>query len=305
MLKTYLTLGLLVFLLALGISQATTDTGSVYKIESYIGAGGLVESSVNFNLTSGVGQLVIDNETTTNFSMQQGIYYYTGANLTVPFEVVVQLGKCSKFMVRNVSTGTILFSVDCNGHSEIEGNLTIGANTTMEELTVNKNVIIKENLTVLGNITGNFIYGEMWNRSPSATPWTFTVAAAGIYYNFTGLIDGDLNGMSTTHDTQANGGSCFNIEVAGIYKVDATVSWITSTAGGTYGFGVTHNFDVNKHRECYARRQATNTVGNVGITCIIDAGIGDKINIQVEDESAPARDLSIHNVNINIMRIGD
>ena len=147
-------------------------------------------------------------------------------------------------------------------------------------------------------------YGEMWNKTGSTSPYTFTIAALGIYYNLTGLVDGALYDFTTTHTTQANGGSFLTIGSDGTYKVDATISWIASVAGGTYGFAVSHNFTVEDHRNCYSRRQASNSVGNVGVTCIMaDLIGGDTINIQVEDETAPARDIQIHNVNINLVRI--
>jgi len=147
-------------------------------------------------------------------------------------------------------------------------------------------------------------YGEMWNRSAPTTPWNFTIPAAGIYYNLTGLQEGEnIVGFTFTDASQNNGGSYLTAQYVGTYKIDATVSFIIPVSGGLYGFAVGHNFDPVPMGNCYARRQASNTVGNVGITCIITLAIGDTINIMVEDESAPARDMLFHNVNINIIEI--
>jgi hypothetical protein len=156
-----------------------------------------------------------------------------------------------------------------------------------------------------GNVTINMIYGSMYNYSDAASPWTFPIAASGVYYNLTNLSAGRLNGFTFTSNNQSTGGSFLTVQVAGEYKADASVSWLASIAGGNYGFAIVNNYDVTNNRQCYARREATGNVGNVGMTCTMTLAVGDKINIQVEDETAPARDISIHTVSIALHRIGN
>jgi len=155
-----------------------------------------------------------------------------------------------------------------------------------------------------GNATINMIYGEMYNYSGSATPYTFDIDDADTYYNLSGLTTGDCNGFEFVNNATENGGSYLITQVSGLYKSCLTLSFASQAQGGLYGIAVTHNFDVDKHRECYSRRAAATAVGNVGVCCLIDADVGDIINVQVENENN-ARDMFIHTVNLNLLRVGD
>lgn len=165
-------------------------------------------------------------------------------------------------------------------------------------------VNIKDNLDVSGNFTGNQYYGEMWNYTGHTTPWTFDITADNVYFNFTNLNIGDCNGFTFTSETQPNGGSYLTNTVAGLYKMDFSMSFLSTAVGGTFGIAVVQNFDVNMHRDCYSRREAATDIGNVGISCLMDLGVGDVVNIQVENEDN-TRDMIIHTVNLNLLRVGD
>ncbi len=66
---------------------------------------------------------------------------------------------------------------------------------------------------------GNGTYGEMWNYT--STGWTFDIDDSDIYYNLTGLVEGDLNGFTFSDDTQLNGGSRLIAEITGMYTSSA------------------------------------------------------------------------------------
>lgn len=175
----------------------------------------------------------------------------------------------------------------------------------MASANIEKNYCEYENVTSV-DIYNNMIHGEMWNYSANSTAWTFPIAASGKYYNLTGLALGELNDFTFTDAAQVSGGSYLTADKAGTYKMDFSMSF-GSTGKGLYGIAVVHDFDVDTHRDCYARRQvsATGDVGNIGITCIMDIDVGDEINVQIEDEDNPVKDIKIHTVNINMIRIGD
>ena len=169
-------------------------------------------------------------------------------------------------------------------------------------------VFIDGDINQSGNFTGNQIYGEMWNYTGGGTGWNFDIDDAGTYYNLTNLRTDNggihLNGFSFEDNAQADGGSNLVAQVDGHYKMDFSMSFAGVTAGGLYGFSIAHDFDPDTHRNCYARREAKTSVGSVSVTCIMDLAIGDKVVVMIENENG-ARDITIHTVNLNIVRIGN
>jgi len=147
-------------------------------------------------------------------------------------------------------------------------------------------------------------YGEMWNYSQHSNPWIFNITEDNVYFNLTNLISGNLNGFNFTSEIQSNGGSYLIVENTGLYSVSLSMSFLSNNVGGTFGIGVVQNFNVANNRNCYARREASMAIGNMGIVCLMDLNSSDTINIQVENEDN-TRDMIIHTVNLNLVRIGD
>lgn len=184
-------------------------------------------------------------------------------------------------------------------------------NISMNRLTFFKeDVIISDNLTVtghaniLGNLTGSIFYGEMWNYSSNTTAWTFDIDSSDVYYNLTGIASGELNGFSFTANSQANGGHYLTAHVAGIYEIKGSISFEPSQAAALYGIGVAKNHDITNSRNCYSRdwaliSQAHSTV----VTCHLRLDVGDTVVIQIENEDNN-RDVKIHTVNLNLIRLG-
>ena len=161
------------------------------------------------------------------------------------------------------------------------------------------------NLIVSGNMTTNQYYGEMWNYTGNLSAWEFTITTEDVYYNLTGLRAGELNGFTFTDASQVLGGSYLTAQVAGLYKMDFSISLHSQGQDSLFGMAVVHDFDVETHRDCYARRNIKgNSAGNAGISCLIDLDIGDQVNIQLENEES-TRNVFIHTVNLNLMRIGN
>ena len=166
-------------------------------------------------------------------------------------------------------------------------------------------VNITGNLSVSGNFTGNQIYGEMYNYTTFGTFFTVDLITQGVYVNLTNMSAGSINGFNFTSAEKSSGGSYLTAFVDGVYKVDFGISFEGVTAGGTYGFSVAKNFDETQSRECYRRRDGTGNLGALSITCIINLNVGDTINVKVEDESDPVKDIMVDSANLNILRVGN
>jgi len=150
----------------------------------------------------------------------------------------------------------------------------------------------------------NLIHAEMWNYSSIGDVWTFPIASSGVYYNLTGLTTGDINGFDFTNADVEEGGSFLTANNAGFYKMSLSMSFSSSAQGGLFGVSVAHNWDEETHRDCYSRREAVGSVGNVGIECIMDLEVGDNVSIRVENENTN-RNMLMHTVNLNLLKISD
>jgi hypothetical protein len=148
-------------------------------------------------------------------------------------------------------------------------------------------------------------YGEMWNWTSNLTAWSFPIVTDSVYYNLTNLSEGNVYGFTFTQNNIPEGGSYLTTEQAGLYKTSLAFSY-SSIGTGLYGISVAKNFNQESSRDCYARRSITspNTVGSVTVSCLLDLNVGDTINVQMEDEESPVKDVLIHSVNLNLVKVG-
>ena len=227
------------------------------------------------------------------------------SNMNLRLQTEVNFNTCLQFREGAYSLGFDICNEALRNHLQFSngtGTVHMQIHRGTGLVNISRNQLVERDVNVIGNFTGNQIYGEMYNYSGSAVPWTFGIADAGTYYNLTNMSAGDLNGFTFT-EGGANGGSYLTAQVAGLYLVNFGISFSAETAGGLYGIGVTHNWDVSKHRECYSRSDAKITVGHVGVTCLMDLLVGDNIVAQIENENA-VRDIYIHTINLNAVRVG-
>jgi len=145
------------------------------------------------------------------------------------------------------------------------------------------------------------VLGEMWNYSNPA--YEFMVGEAGIYYNSSFLMCGDLKNIDCIEETQENGGTYFIIKENGFYKIDSHISGKSTVAGGQYGIGVGINFNIDD-RHCYGRVDGTNNANIVTISCVDYLKKGDKINMLFEEEDEPIKGFNIYSANLNIIKVG-
>ena len=107
---------------------------------------------------------------------------------------------------------------------------------------------------------------------------------------------GSINGFTFNADGGVMG-------IAGLYKVDGSYSF-SGTPNNEYHIRIAKN-DVGLDN-CHAERRlgAGGDVGNAGITCFVKITSTDYLNAQVENVDS-AGNPTIHNINFNMLRIGD
>lgn len=181
---------------------------------------------------------------------------------------------------------------------------TVFTNDFDQSLNTTDNVTFHD-INNTGNATINLIYGELWNYSSNATAWLFTISTVDVYYNLTGLEEGELNGFTHAHKSQQEGGSNLTALVSGLYQVSYQISTEATFNSGLYSFAVVRNYDVNNNRNCYVRKEvAKDEAGILAGSCLMRLEAGDQVNMQIEDEEAPASSLRIQTVNLNLVMIG-
>lgn len=201
----------------------------------------------------------------------------------------------------NVSEGEIYVNDNFfnYGNSYLVGDVGIGTYNPTHKLNVVGSANITGNLMVQGNITGNNYYGSMYNFSDSG--WAIGLATSGVYYNLTVSTAGELNGFKIIQGGAL--GTKLQPQIGGYYSIDGVLTG--DFAGGEYGVGlVTNGANPEVVGRCYTR---TNLNGQapIAITCMKRLSSGDNITMVIDDESTPTKDVTVHNINIKALRIGN
>ena len=180
--------------------------------------------------------------------------------------------------------GINIMSLSPTGDLNIFGNLNVTKSTS-----------VNGNLNVVGNLTGNNYYGSLYNFSDAG--WAIGIASSGVYYNLTVSTAGEMNGFKVIQAGAS--GTKLQALVSGYYSVDAVLS--ADFAGGEYGVGVvTNGADPEVLGRCYTRTTLTGTNG-LPITCMKRLNAYDNITMVIDDESTPAKDVTVHAINIKIL----
>jgi len=157
-------------------------------------------------------------------------------------------------------------------------------------------VNIDTDLNIIGNFTGNQIYGSVYGNELG----DITITSLGAYYNVTGLSQGLLNGFSFNTTGQDE----LTALVSGTYKIDSGWSF-SGSANTEYHIRIAKN-GVNADN-CHGQRKI-GTGGDVGSAstapCLVALTIGDKINIQIENVDN-SNNAFIHDVGMTVWRIGN
>jgi len=131
-----------------------TDTGiGVYNFS--------LNDTTNFNITSsgiiknvtalsGVSIYWLKVNVSDSLNTQESEFYI---NITA---VTVVAPSCRNFTIRNLSSGNVLFNIDCNGNIEIEGTLGI-----VKDLTITGALDSSNEISTLGDI---YLEGQLYNN---------------------------------------------------------------------------------------------------------------------------------------------
>jgi len=154
------------------------------------------------------------------------------------------------------------------------------------------------NLDVAGNWTGNSYYGEMYNKQYGGFE-VLDLITTEVYVPIINATCGNLNGFSCV-----NGIANLTAQVDGRYSVSVTLSAEANEVGGEYG---TKLFINNVGQDnCYSFKDLRiGASSSAGFSCIISVNAGDDIYVAMDDHANPVKDLTINNINVNLVRIGD
>lgn len=293
---------------------ATTDAdfNSTGRITTWL----FINPNVSTDTMTENTSVVVTNATWRNFtvsSLTVGFYQYyfitndTDGNTTSNtrwFEIRDSTNQ-TYFSWRNDTGFEAMVLNRDNGNLNVTGTAGIGGVfTAITTSLFVGDVSMSGDLDVVGNFTGNQLYGEMWNYTANASAWTFALAED-VYQNLTGLGDGSLNGFTTTCNATGTGGCYLTNTFAGTYLVNAHLSFEPVSGGALISVAVVEDFDVTLNRQCYARQKmAVNTVNSVDVHCFMPLDASDSINIQIENEEN-GNDVNIHTVNLDLVRVGD
>ena len=157
-----------------------------------------------------------------------------------------------------------------------------------------KSVVIPDgDLNVTGNWTGNNYYAEGYGVDIGEV----AIASAGAYYNITNFTMGESNGINFN----AQGG--VTPIVAGLYHISGSYSF-SGSANNEYHIRIAKN-NIGEP-QCHTERVigTGGDVGNAGITCFVRMTNTDVVNAQIENVDGTGNP-TIHNINFNMVRIGD
>ena len=160
------------------------------------------------------------------------------------------------------------------------------------------------NFAVVGNITGNQFYGEMWVHNETGYATT-AIASSDVWYNLTGFNDTDMvTGQTLNGFTYDDANEHLTALVAGKYRAIFSVS--TGNAGNNqeYEFAIAINNIIQNNSVIHRKLATAGDVGDTATSGFIDLAINDHIHLMTLNKDGTA-DIQAHAMNLNLVRIGD
>jgi len=178
-------------------------------------------------------------------------------------------------------------------------SIDVGKINNMGDFWLRGGLNVTKNLNVVGNITGNQIYGGMWYHNHTATEINFAVD--GFYYRLFFTNATNLNGFSFVggFDSSSN----LTAQVAGKYLV----SYMASGDGqnNEVYFTAVYVDEVNKDNcESHKKMSAGGDIVTMSGTCIIDLAVGDDVSLRTADIGGTGTG-NYYSANLNLVRIGE
>ena len=206
--------------------------------------------------------------------------------------------------------------IDSSGNVNItSGNLTLTEKITFKLGEIIDNIVdgwititgglnVTESLNVVGNITGNYYYGEMWMYNLTGYVTT-AIGTQNVWYNITGFNSTNVEtGQELNGFIYDNANEHLTASINGKYKVSYSVS--TGNVGNNeeYIFGIAINGVIQNNTLTHRKIGVGGDVGNTAGTGFIDLSSGDYIQLIVQDKTGTAN-LLVQSSNINLVRIGN
>ena len=137
----------------------------------------------------------------------------------------------------------------------------------------------------------DLIYAEMQGQDLGI----LNLPLASTYYNVTGLSLGHINDITYLDST-------LTIEKNGTYSINGGFSF-TGSSNTEYHIALGVNGIRLNH--CHAERKigTGSDVGNAGFTCIDYFNVNDVLTVMVENSDS-AKSVTIHDINLNVVRVG-
>ena len=142
------------------------------------------------------------------------------------------------------------------------------------------------------NITN---YAEGYYHSYTI-PNIIDIVMTDTYYNITGISEIHSRGITF----EDNG---IKINKQSHYLINGGVSFSGGT-GGIYEFEIFVN-EVGQENCVFFRNSTSSDIGYGGITCTLELYPDDMLTARIKDISNPPKDVSIHQLNFNIVEVAD
>jgi len=209
---------------------------------------------------------------------------FVGGNMTLGNKITFGFGQ----IIDNIIDGwlTLTGKIQVNGNTNMTGDLNVSSN-----------------LYVAGNITGNQIYGEMWIHNDSSYK-LLVIGSQNVWYNISMNSTHADSGQKLNGFTFDEASNALQADVAGLYRVDYSLSTGNAGTNQEYEFTITLNDVLQNNTDTHRKISAAGDVGNVGGTGFLIIDVGDNVNLQTVNRDGTS-DLQLHAVNINLIRMGD
>jgi hypothetical protein len=229
---------------------------------------------------------------TSGFRSDSIMRYYTSTGSSAQGSAQRNMIVGEAYSGKTANSGELFFT---NAVGKIRGEDALNFSTDNGDLVLNTNngiIKVEGDLNVTGNITGNQIYGEAWGTDIGEV----SLASAGVYYNITNLTVGNVNGF------HLSGGGLI-AEVSGMYSVRSQFAF-SGQPNNEYHLALGVNGE--RVQSCHTERLigSGGDVGSASITCFCPMEQGDNMTSMVENVDSSGNP-TIHNINLNMVRIGD
>jgi len=139
-------------------------------------------------------------------------------------------------------------------------------------------------------------HGSMFQHN---TGIVITISAAGVPVDINAMSFGAVNGFHSG-GTDNNALVCL---VAGLYKVDWSVSFGGAAANQNFESGVSVNGAIQENTTAHRKVGTANDIGNMGGTGIVDLAVNDLVSVFILNQDG-TNDATIDHVNLALIRIG-